>query len=60
MAIKLTGVRSLQNKLERIAFDLATDAERILRERPEQAHVADALDVAVKKLRKAALSCTTQ
>jgi hypothetical protein len=60
MAIKLTGKRSLRDKLIRMAYELTEDAGRVLREHPEQAHVADALDVAAKHLRKAAVSCTTQ
>lgn len=36
MAIKLTGTRSLQNKLERMAAELMDDASRLMREYPEQ------------------------
>lgn len=61
MAIKLTGVRSLQNKLSRMASDLSYDAERIMRERPELGEFVDSLQVAANRLEALAeqLTCTT-
>lgn len=57
MSIKLTGVRSLQNKLERMAFDLVCDAERVLRETPDRVEVVDRLLEAARVLRVASRSC---
>lgn len=57
MAIKFTGVRSLQDKLHRTASDLRLDAERILREHPDRAEISDALAVEAAKLDAIARSC---
>lgn len=57
MPLKLTGIRSLQNKLERIAAELRYDADRVLREHPDRGEVADGLQMLVIKLEKLARDC---
>lgn len=51
MAIKITGVRSINTKLRRLEYEFKADAARILRDCPEDhARVADGLQVIARKM----------
>lgn len=52
MPIKIKGVRSVHAKLERMASELRNDAERILREQPEYAYLADDLQMLAVRMHR--------
>lgn len=52
--VKLTGERSIESKLHRLAYELESDASRVRADYPDQQHLANSIKEISSRLGKVA------